>query len=46
MGFAWKQLIEKESKQEAHGPRFTHLIKTAIAYLQIPYNFFQYCHSN
>ena len=25
-------------KQEAHGPRFAHLIKTAIAYLQMPCN--------
>ena len=25
-------------KQEAHGPQFAHLIKTAIAYLQIPCN--------
>ena len=28
------------SKQEAHGPRFTHLSKMAIANLQTPYNFF------
>ena len=36
----------RTEKQEAPGPRFAHLIKTAIAYLQIPGNFFQYCHSN
>ena len=29
-------------KQNAHGPQFAHLIKTAIAYLQMPCNFFQY----
>ena len=33
-------------KQEAHGPLFAHMIKTAIACLQMPCNFFQYCHSN
>ena len=27
-----------ETKQEAHGPQLAHLIKTAIAYLQMPCN--------
>ena len=26
--------------------KFAHLIETGIAYLQMPCNFFQYCHSN
>ena len=33
-------------KQEAYRPLFAHMIKTAIAYLQMPCNFFQYCQSN
>ena len=32
--------------QETHVSRFAHLIKTAIAYLQMACNFFQYCYSN
>ena len=34
-----RAMIEKKKKkQEAHRPRFAHLMKTAIAYLQIPCN--------
>ena len=32
---------KEKNKQKAHGQRFGHLIKTAIACLQIPHNFFQ-----
>ena len=37
----YRNKIEKgktKVKQEAHGPRFAHLSKTAIAYLQMPCN--------
>ena len=42
-------IFSKKIKQESHGPKFAHLVKTAIQLLQIRKchtTFFQYCHSN
>ena len=38
--FRWAYFSKITNKQEAHVPRFAHMIKTAIAYLQMPCNFF------